>query len=139
MPTSDERQVIRDAMARLLEGRPIRSNGALTIVSLAEEANVKRHLLTHRHTDLRDEFYARVRHQGAVPQSEIALRKRVTALEARVGRLAHERDALKAQVETLQRMNNVLAVEKARADEALREVTTGEVQPIFRQSRPRSP
>lgn len=138
MKNIDERQIIRDAMARLLEGKAFRSNGALTIVSLAEEADVKRHLLTHRHTDLRDEFYARVRKQGTVPQSEIALRERVIALEAAADRLAHERNELKAQVETLQRMNNVLAVERAHADEALREVIKGKVQPIFGRVEPQA-
>ena len=42
---------------RLLAGTPLRSNGSLTIVALADEAGVKRHLLTHRHTDLKDELY----------------------------------------------------------------------------------
>lgn len=44
-----ERQAIRDAMARLLDGQPIRSDGKLTIKSLADEAGLKRWLLTHRH------------------------------------------------------------------------------------------
>ena len=41
-----ERRVIRDAMDRLLAGTPIRSDGKLTIKSLAAEAGVKRWLLT---------------------------------------------------------------------------------------------
>ncbi len=32
----------------------------LTVKSLAEEAQVKRWVLTHRHTDLQDEFRARI-------------------------------------------------------------------------------
>jgi hypothetical protein len=48
-----DRDAIRAAIDRLLAGTPLRSNGSLTIVALAGEANVKRHLLTHRHTDLR--------------------------------------------------------------------------------------
>ena len=55
---SDEqvRRVIRDAMERLIAGKPLHSDGKLTVKSLAEEARVKRWVLTHRHTDLQDEF-----------------------------------------------------------------------------------
>lgn len=74
MTTGHERDQIRAAMTRLLEGTPARSDGALTGVALAAEAEVKRHVLTHRHTDLKDEFYARVRTQGHVPDSEVKLR-----------------------------------------------------------------
>ena len=70
MTTVCERDQIHAAMDRLLAGTPLRSDGALTVVSLAVEANVKRHVLTHRHTDLKDEFYARVRARGHVPASE---------------------------------------------------------------------
>ena len=35
-----ERQAIREAMGRLLDGNPIRSDGKLTIISLADEADV---------------------------------------------------------------------------------------------------
>ena len=59
-----ERRLIRDAMTRLLDGDPIRSDGKLTMKSLAAEAGLKRWYLTHKHTDLRDEFYDRVRVQG---------------------------------------------------------------------------
>ena len=69
-----DRDAIRAAIDRLLAGTPLRSNGSLTIVALADEANVKRHLLTHRHTDLKDEFYARLRTRGHVPDNERKLR-----------------------------------------------------------------
>lgn len=49
-----ERDAIKAAAARLLVGTPVRSTGALTVVALAEEADVKRHVLTHRHTDLKE-------------------------------------------------------------------------------------
>jgi len=65
-PSSDaEDQFIRNgidaitaAIERLLAGTPLRSSGALDIVTLAEEAGVKRNKLTHKHTDLKDLFYA---------------------------------------------------------------------------------
>ena len=132
MPVSDERQVIRDAMARLLNGEPIRSNGALNVVTLAQEAGVKRHLLTHRHTDLREEFYARVRSQGRVPQSEVALRQRVSELDASVARLRGDNARLAAEVSLLRRINNVLEVEKARLEESFEALRSGKVTSIFR-------
>ena len=67
---ADERSEIEAAMDRLLNGTPLRSDGKLTIVSLAAEAGVKRHVLTHKHTDLKDLFNARVKAQHSVPASE---------------------------------------------------------------------
>ena len=68
-----ERQIIRDAMDRLLAGTPIRSDGKLTTKSLADEADVKRWLLTHRHTDLQDEFRDKIRTRGSTPAATRAL------------------------------------------------------------------
>ena len=65
MDADQERREIRAAMDRLLAGQPLRTAGALTIVGPTQEANVKRHVLTHRHT--KDEFNARVRAQHHVP------------------------------------------------------------------------
>ena len=57
--TDPVRRDIRAAMNRLLGGTSLRANpGELTVVALAREAYVKRHHLTHGHTDLRDEFVA---------------------------------------------------------------------------------
>jgi hypothetical protein len=50
----------------------VHSDGKLTIKSLAEEAQVKRWVLTHRHTDLQAEFRARIDH-GADRQPPAAL------------------------------------------------------------------
>ncbi len=132
MTPPDERRMIRDAMDRLLTGNVLRSTGALTIVSLAQEAGVKRHLLTHRHTDLKDEFYAKVRAQGKVPQSEVALRDRVKAHDESLEELRTTVRQLRSENEALRRMNNVLAIEKAGAEEALKEVLGGGVTSIFR-------
>lgn len=112
----DERRVIRDAMDRLLAGQPVRSTGALTVVALAEEAGVKRHLLTHRHPDLKEEFYAKVRAQGAVPHSELVLQNRLAELQAKIESLRADRDSARAEAALLRRMNNVLAAEKAQAE-----------------------
>lgn len=107
----DERRLIRDAMDRLLTGQPIRSTGALTVVALAEEAGVKRHLLTHRHPDLKDEFYAKVKAQGTTPQNELDLRATIAQMKAKLATLKAERDAARTEAATLRRMNNVLMAE----------------------------
>jgi hypothetical protein len=52
-PAADERDRIRVAMQRILDGVPQRSNGALTVVALALEADVPRNALTQRHPDLK--------------------------------------------------------------------------------------
>ena len=74
MNTDDkERRLIRDAMNRLLIGTPIRSDGKLTVKSLAAEAGVKRWLLTHRHLDLQDEFRDKIQTHGSTPDAMRAL------------------------------------------------------------------
>ena len=60
-------------MDRLLAGTPIRSDGKLTVKSLAAEAGVKRWLLTHRHLDLQDEFRDKVHTHGSTPDAMRAL------------------------------------------------------------------
>ena len=55
-----QRQAIQAAIERLLAGRPtLVPIGNLSIVALAKEAGVGRHLLTQKHTDLKDEFEER--------------------------------------------------------------------------------
>ena len=108
-----ERRLIRDAMTRLLDGDPIRSDGKLTVKSLAAEAGLKRWYLTHRHTDLRDEFYDRVRVQGATPAAMTTLYEEIAALkEAHKQDRAALRDAV-AQKEIYARETQVLALENA--------------------------
>lgn len=114
MSTDRERDLIRAAMDRLLAGTPLRSDGALTVVSLAVEADVKRHVLTHRHTDLKDEFYARVRAQGHVPASEQELRDELAATKQKLAEAREDNRQLKASVEAFARIVNVLTAENDR-------------------------
>ena len=125
MTTTDdkERRQIRDAMDRLLAGDPIRSDGKLTVKSLAAEASVKRWLLTHKHTDLQDEFRDRVRAQGATPAAIAALHEQIAELKEAQTR---DRAALRAAVaraETHARETQVLALE----NEQLRQQASGAV------------
>jgi len=98
-------------MQRLLAGRPLRSSGDLTIVALADEAGLRRNKLTHKHTDLKDLFYAKVKARNGIPASETKLRERITALEARIASLRQERDDYRAAAETFARAVHVLTVE----------------------------
>ncbi|MEV6594156.1 hypothetical protein [Streptomyces acidicola] len=100
-PAPDERDRIRAAMDRILAGHPEHSNGALTIVALALEAQVPRNALTQRHPDLKNEFYDKIRARGQTPDSEKRLRQQVRRLkELRVAD-AEETARLKADVEAL--------------------------------------
>jgi hypothetical protein len=108
---ADERAEIEAAMDRLLAGTPLRSGGQLTIVSLAAEAGVKRHALTHKHTDLKDRFYARVKAQDSVPASETALREQNAELRRKLDDMRAERDEYKQAADALARALNVLTIE----------------------------
>ncbi|MFD4948391.1 hypothetical protein ACFWNT_39260 [Streptomyces sp. NPDC058409] len=65
-----EVKAITDAMVRLLIGVPLYSDGKLTIVSLAAEAGLRRNKLTHKHTGLKDLFYALVKARDPLPELE---------------------------------------------------------------------
>lgn len=106
-----ERERIRDAMQRLLGGDPIHSDGKLTITSLATEAQVKRWLLTHRHTDLQDEFRARVARQGTTTPEVAALTTERDALKARANELASQLRLERATINRLERVINVLTLQ----------------------------
>jgi hypothetical protein len=83
MTDEQERQAITAAIERLLAGTPLRSSGALDVVTLAEEAGVKRNKLTHKHTDLKDRFSAERKARHGIPESEIKLREEIATLKER--------------------------------------------------------
>ncbi|WP_327311949.1 hypothetical protein [Streptomyces sp. NBC_01235] len=60
-----------------------------------------RNALTQRHTDLKAEFYGRVRARGGVPDSERRLRQQVRRLKELRAADAKEVARLKADVEAL--------------------------------------
>jgi hypothetical protein len=108
---ADERDEIEAAMDQLLNGTRLRSDGKLTIMSLAAEAGVKRHVLTHKHTDLKDLFNARVKAQHSVPASEAALRGQNEELRRKLDDMRAERDEYKQAADALARALNVLTTE----------------------------
>lgn len=110
-PLRVERERIRDAMHRLLDGEPLHSDGKLTIKSLADEAEVKRWLLTHRHTDLQGEFRARIAQQDSTTPEIAALKAERDALQARVKELASQLRIERATITRLERVINVLTLQ----------------------------
>lgn len=118
-PAPDERARIRAAMDRILAEAPERSNGALTIVALAQEADVPRNALTQRHPDLKNEFYRRVTERGAAPDIEVRLREANAALKKTIANMREELQQHRADVPALVRVVNQLTLENQQLREAL--------------------
>lgn len=111
MTDEDDRRAITAAMQRLFTGTPLRSSGKLDIVSLAQEAGIKRNKLTHKHTDLKDLFYAQRENRNRIPDNEVKLREHIAELEKSNQRLRDERDCYRLTSETFARALHVLTVE----------------------------
>ena len=110
-PEPGERAQIRAAMDRILAGAPERSNGALTVVALAIEAGVPRNALTQRHTDLKNEFYQRIRERGADNGDEARLRATIARLRQTIASKNKELAQLRADVPALVRAVHQLTLE----------------------------
>lgn len=111
MNDDELRRVIRDAMTRLVEGQPIRSDGKLTVKSLAEEAGVKRWVLTHKYTDLQDEFRAMADGVGGEPDVVLRFREQIAERDGVISRLRAEIHELTNDRNQLERIVNIIAVE----------------------------
>ncbi|MFI1522812.1 hypothetical protein [Kitasatospora cineracea] len=98
-------------MERILTGTPRHSNGALTVVALAQEAGVPRNALTQRHPDLRNEFYEQVRQRGAVPDSEARQKAEIVKLKGALAAKNKELGELREDVLDLVRIVNQLTLE----------------------------
>lgn len=118
-PAPNERDRILAAMDRILTGRPERSNGALTVVALALEAEVPRNALTQRHPDLRNRFYDRVRDHAGTPDDELRLRATITQLKKTIASKNTELARLRADVPALVRVVNQLTLENRQLRDAL--------------------
>jgi hypothetical protein len=116
-PALDERARIRAAMDRILAGTPKRSNGALTIVALALEADVPRNALTQRHTDLKNEFYERITERGAPSEVETRLRTTIAKLKETITNKNAELKKLRSDVPALVRAANQLTLENQQLHE----------------------
>ena len=99
-------------------GTPERSNGALTVVALAIEAGVPRNALTQRHTDLKDEFYQRIRERGADNGDEARLRATIARLRKTIEGKNRELAQLRADVPALVRAVSQLTLENQQLRDA---------------------
>jgi septal ring factor EnvC (AmiA/AmiB activator) len=131
--TPDERARIRKAMERIFDGTPHNSTGALTIVALAQEAGVPRNALTQRHTDLRNEFYERVKERGATPDVEVRLREQIAKLKKTVADKDKELTRLRSDVPALVRVINQITAENAELRETLK-MQPANVVPLSRRT-----
>ncbi|WP_060886749.1 hypothetical protein [Streptomyces caniscabiei] len=123
-PAPDERDRIRAAINRILQGTAQHSNGALTIVALAQEAGIPHNALTQRHLDLKNEFYAQVRARGQTPDSEIRLRQQIVKLKELRAKDTEELSQLRTDVAHLVRAVNQLTVENRQLRGALSQPTS---------------
>ena len=117
-PAPDERDRIRAAMDRILAGAPELSNGALTIVALAVEAGVPRNALTQRHTDLKNEFYQRIKERGTDNEDEARLRATIARLKQTIAAKNKELAQLRTDVPALIRAVNQLTLENQQLRDA---------------------
>lgn len=113
-----ERLLIREAMQRLLDGEPIRSDGKLTVKSLADEAGLKRWLLTHRHKDLQAEFRERINLIDAMPKPMKDLHEKLNKAHERITRQATELKGAREALARYGRITHVLTLELQKAEEA---------------------
>ncbi|MEU9305221.1 hypothetical protein [Streptomyces sp. NPDC048269] len=130
-PALNERDRIHAAMHRILAGTPEHSNGALTIVALAQEAQLPRNALTQRHVDLKNEFYDKVSERGQTPDSEIRLRQQIVKLKelrandkAEIAQLQADREGLVRIVHQLTVENRQLRIELTTPDSRVRVLPT---------------
>jgi archaellum component FlaC len=106
-------------MDRLLSDQAEYSNGALTIVALAQESQVPRNALTQRHTDLKNEFYQRVKARGETPDVEVRLRAEITKLKKTIANKNNKLEQLEADVPALVRAVHILTLENQQLREQL--------------------
>jgi hypothetical protein len=125
---AEEIQQIVDAILRLLYGVPLRSDGKLTIKSLAAEADLRRNKLTHKHTGLKDLFYALVKAQNSTPKATEDLERHNAALRKEIAELKNANRDLTEQVKLFARVVHVLEVENHQLREAAS--GTGNVRPL---------
>lgn len=103
------------AMVRVLSGQPtIPTPGDLTITAVVAEAQVKRHLLTHKHTALKELFYQL---RDTCNNPLIARAEMVTAghaeLKKKLAEARNEARDWKATAQTFARAIHVLTIENA--------------------------
>jgi hypothetical protein len=121
-----------EVMNRLFAGQPLRSSGNLDIVTLAEEAGLRRNKLTHKHTDLHDTFYAERARRAGVSNREIRFQERIAELARRLADTREERDNFRSTSEVFARAINVLTIENDNLRAQLVKAADSKVSPFQR-------
>lgn len=106
-----ERDAIKAAMDRLLNGTPAVSTGALSVLQLAAEAGVKRWVLTHKHPDLKAEFERRRTASNGIPAAFQTIRAQVTDLQDANRRLRADKAELAERVQVYAQVIHELAAQ----------------------------
>ncbi len=96
----EEHQQVRAAMNRLRDNKAEQSNGARTVVALADESGVPRQRLYEQHSDLLNEFKATVGCGPVTPNAE-ALPRQLAQARAHNQELAAENTHLRSKIRTL--------------------------------------
>jgi len=96
----EERLLVQAAMLRLRENEAERSNGAHTVVALADESGIPRQRLYEHHSDLLNEFKASVGCGPVSPNAEALQRQLVLARDHNQN-LAAENAQLRSKIRTL--------------------------------------
>ncbi|WP_320783663.1 hypothetical protein [Streptomyces sp. CRN 30] len=122
MPATERIEAaLRAAGERLLKGAPIRSDGSLTVASLAAEAGISR-ASAYRCPQAVNDFRTSVAAQGATGSSSTTLRQEVLALKAaeRNLRRQHAREVreLRTSIDVLAQHVQYLTLENQRLTEA---------------------
>lgn len=96
-----EQRLLREAADRLLAGTPQRSNGSLTIATLAAEAGVPRHRVYEHHAHLVVEFKTTT-HAGRPISADLqALRQQLADAHQRIQQLEATQTQLTTKITTL--------------------------------------
>ncbi|MEV6867616.1 hypothetical protein AB0M44_42335 [Streptosporangium subroseum] len=103
--TEQAAAALQAAMERLLTGEPDRSDGALTVASLAREAGVSR-ATAYRVGEVLQRFRQRVDERASGPDVPATLRERIHEL---TGELREARRARHEEIQGLRRSVEVLA------------------------------
>ncbi|MET8326552.1 hypothetical protein [Streptomyces sp. NPDC005181] len=122
MPTTDPTETaLRAACERLLLGEPTRSDGSLTVASLAVEAGVSR-ASAYRHPHVLAEFRNLVSNREDAAVASASLRQEVQALKTAERRLrqehAREVRELRSSINVLAQQVQLLTLENQRLSRA---------------------
>ncbi|MFJ4689523.1 hypothetical protein [Streptomyces sp. NPDC088789] len=115
-----EREAIRAAASRLLDGIPFRSTaGKLTGTDLIAECGLRRDIVYGDHKDLVDEFKARAKTQNFTPQVAQHMADENAALREALAKTKDELAAERERVRALVRATAELSLELDQAREEL--------------------